>query len=96
VIVDSCTGIDDPEASLINIYPNPATDIVNIEIPTGVLDGNTIIAIADAQGRIVLEEQVNATNGYFYQLNIQTLDKGMYQLIITSDTQQFAYRLIRQ
>lgn len=96
VTVDSCTGINDPEANLINIYPNPANDFVNIEIPSGILEGNSTIAIADAQGRIVLKEIVSAENGYNYQLNVQSLDKGLYQLIITSEKKQFAYRLIRQ
>lgn len=96
VIVDSCTGITEPEASLINIFPNPFSDFINIEIPSGILEGNSTIAVSDAQGRIVLQEFVSAENGCNYQFNVQSLDKGLYQLIITSEKKQFAYRLIRQ
>lgn len=96
VIVDSCTGINDPAEALISIYPNPASDMMYVEIPANLLEGNTTIAVADAQGRIVLNESISAVDGVRYELDVRNLDKGLYQLIITSETKQFAYRLIKQ
>lgn len=52
---DLITGTEDPEyATRINIYPNPANDQVNIELPGAVVKPAPV-TITDAFGRIVYE-----------------------------------------
>ena len=66
----SLTGIQNIKApAKLNIYPNPATDVVNIS------DGGTIneVTVTDIQGRKVLEQ-----SGKSQTVNVSSLKGGLY------------------
>jgi hypothetical protein len=71
-------GIDDVELGLsdIKIFPNPAQEIVNIQLASGVnLDGP--IELYDILGKRVL--QIEAESYYnLQQLDISSLNRGVY------------------
>ncbi|MFZ4785413.1 MAG: T9SS type A sorting domain-containing protein, partial [Flavobacteriales bacterium] len=71
------TYIDVNELSpfTINVYPNPANDIIQITAHN--LIGNQPFLISDATGRIVLEIYMNANTK---TINISSLSPGMYIL----------------
>lgn len=79
ICTSSCisTGIQEVsnQTNNVSLYPNPAKNVLNIQ------SDNTIygIEIMDITGRKVLEQKGNAT-----QIDIQSLEQGMYNLIITS------------
>ena len=64
---------------IVNIYPNPATDSVTIdwEITSG--DNNRTVTVYDINGRIVLNESVNA-DVFSQSLNVEGLEAGMYMV----------------
>ena len=64
---------------IVNIYPNPATDNVTIdwEITSG--DNNRTVTVYDINGRIVLNESVNA-DVFSQSLNVEGLEAGMYMV----------------
>ena len=70
VVELSSAGIDEEEA--IAIFPNPATDALNI---TGISTGNVLIY--DLSGRVVLESAVDNT------VDVSALTSGMYLVKIT-------------
>jgi hypothetical protein len=62
-------------------YPNPAQDLVNIDI-TGIQQINGTLRIIDALGRIVSEMPCN---GGHQQLNTSTLTGGVYTILFVNE-----------
>jgi hypothetical protein len=70
-------GVEDEEPLALNLYPNPAQDIINI---SG-LNQATNYAIYSLDGRIVQNGEV------LDQINIVTLEKGNYVIVLEDLTQ---------
>lgn len=62
----------------IQIYPNPASDVVNINLPADEIPVSRI-SLYDLQGRIVMDKTFNTKT---IQLNVKPLKNGIYQLVI--------------
>jgi len=76
--VDQATGVNDVIAAAITMYPNPAIDFVNIDLPGTELKQ---IKIFNLNGQIV-----KTTEAYEYlRLNVQDLKAGMYFISIQTD-----------
>ena len=65
------TSVKDEKVEL-NLYPNPANDVLNIEVPTS---GLHQIRIITPDGRFVLQEQFH---GETLRLNVEGLNQGLY------------------
>jgi endonuclease I len=74
----------------LRVWPNPADDILNIELPE-CFPGNYNLKIADATGKIVLEKWVN---GNPVTLDVSQIKNGFYIFIITSETTVVTSRFI--
>jgi hypothetical protein len=89
--LSSTTGINEPDnfKSFYSIFPNPANDLLNLIIT----DGNVIdnFVIIDLLGRKVLEQKEKTS-----QINIKSLEKGIYQLIITSGDMNYSIKFIKE
>ena len=76
VYIKNC-GIGDVESNDFNekikIYPNPANDILNIELPN--YSENTLFVIIDSKGQNVLSKLINPANS---QINVKVLQNGIY------------------
>jgi len=69
----------------INMYPNPADDFVNVNVQSK-SDGNVNITIADATGKVCLQQQRTLKAGYNkLVLNTAELSKGIYFVQTTSN-----------
>ncbi len=55
-------------------YPNPATDIVTIDVES---KGSAVLTVTDISGKIVLSQDVALTNGTS-DVNISSLEAGIY------------------
>ncbi len=71
-------GVVAVELGGINIYPNPANDILHIEISP---NNNCWIEVRDMYGNIVLRESSNGNN----PLNISSFKSGVYFVTVHSD-----------
>jgi len=71
--------VEDNQIELVNVFPNPTTDIVTI----GGLTSPAIITIMDANGRVLFARKVNAEA---ITLPIESLAKGIYFVNIESPT----------
>jgi Secretion system C-terminal sorting domain/HYR domain len=70
------------------IYPNPATDKVNITF-SGVSQRNTTIRIMDMMGRTLIDEKRDIEIGYnFLSFDISTLARGMYVVLIEGENEK--------
>ncbi len=72
------TVLFETSTASIRIYPNPATTIVKIDLPT--VD-NYVIQCYNTQGQLVLSQ---AANAHVAELNIGTFASGTYQLRISN------------
>src|SRR5690554_2493974 len=75
----------------IAVYPNPATDKVNIVMDE--LDPNTQLILVDNLGKVVYQTKPvnNAAS-----IDLQPLARGVYTLIINSDNHTFSKKIIKQ
>jgi len=62
----------------VTAFPNPASDMVNIESPIKI----TAIRVLNITGQVVMDIEVNATN---HQLDVSDLRRGMYVFKIKSE-----------
>ena len=66
----------------LSVYPNPANDIINIEMPEG-FEGE--IVVRDISGRVVFESTVNNSFETICQANLSHLQSGSYFVSIIDD-----------
>ncbi|MEO8150627.1 MAG: T9SS type A sorting domain-containing protein [Bacteroidia bacterium] len=82
------TGIETTAANNnLYIYPNPATNILNISLPNH-LPPNSFITINDMQGRVIKEEKISQNNSTI-QVDVSALTQGVYLLRINGQVQRF-------
>lgn len=80
----------------VSIYPNPATGLVNVKINTPV-EGRTTLTFVDMNGRPVLTDSfVKGFSSFTRQVNISSLPKGTYAVIIQVDqTEKVVEKVIK-
>ncbi len=81
----SLVGLPHQETSLIRIYPNPTTGIVNIETGKGIDTKIGIAVISSLGAEIYHKENVDATR---FQVDLSNQSNGVYLLMINSSGQQ--------
>ncbi|MBR4217933.1 MAG: M6 family metalloprotease domain-containing protein [Bacteroidales bacterium] len=93
LIVKQLTTVemDDYLIKNLNIYPNPAHNVVHIDNNQILIDNVTMF---DAQGRVVLQKE-NA-NDYSVTLNTSSLTKGIYFVRVTGDGHVVTKRVVVQ
>lgn len=82
-------GISTVQEAGINVYPNPVTDILNVEL-TG--NESAKLRIVDVTGSVVMEKTISEKAS----LNIQHLPKGIYMLQLTQAGRTAATKITRQ
>jgi parallel beta-helix repeat protein len=80
----------------VSVYPNPASNMVNIKINSDV-EGRTTITFIDINGRPALTDVfVKGYGSYSRQVNIGRLPKGTYTVLIQVDqTEKVVKKLIK-
>jgi hypothetical protein len=94
-IIDTTVGINELELnnSEINIYPNPASKVLNIDFPNNYNIENTNIEIIDMNGKTILKSKPLSIST---QLNIKKLNYGLYLVKIQKDNALITKRIIIQ
>jgi len=74
-------GVDElTSVSEMNVYPNPANDVINLSF-NGIESSKMNISLIDQTGRVVREEQFNFSTGLNnHSLNINNVASGVYEL----------------
>lgn len=88
----SLVSIEEVQSSIkLNIFPNPATEVVNFTT----LDGTSIyeLELIDLSGRVLQSQVVNATST---QLNVNHLSKGVYFYQIQTEKGKSTGKIIVQ
>jgi PKD repeat protein/N-acetyl-anhydromuramyl-L-alanine amidase AmpD len=79
--VINTVGLSENEKTQVNIYPNPATNVVNIQFKNEIDKGT--ITIYDARGRKVLTNQINQANS---TIDVSEFVKGYYIIEIKNNS----------
>lgn len=74
---DAILGVENQETSKLMVYPNPAKDIVNVEI-NGNLTAPYQVNLVDIQGRSVYEAEMHDDQ---MQIPVRQLNRGLYMLV---------------
>jgi len=64
---------------ILSLYPNPATDILFVEIPDDVSD-NSRLCIYDIMGKLLLSQNIDRN---LIEININAFPRGLYKVVIT-------------
>jgi hypothetical protein len=75
-----------------DLYPNPATEIVNIKLNAFL--PNAIISVYDMNGDLVINKNAALNNNMAYHLNIQNLPAGNYFVKIKDGQKEFTQKMI--
>jgi PKD repeat protein len=87
------TGIDGASSnSGISIYPNPATDVLNIDLTTTA--NIERLTLFDVKGKLIYET-VDFTNSNI-QINMNKLSEGIYMLKVQSTNEVKNYKVLKQ
>ncbi|MBL7951715.1 MAG: zinc-dependent metalloprotease [Flavobacteriales bacterium] len=87
IVIEFGTGIATNEQSSIQLYPNPASSLVTVELPSS---GVAQIQLLDAQGRLIQAQQ---NSGQRALLDVSDVAAGTYMVRITQDGRTFSQRL---
>jgi hypothetical protein len=79
VIIDATTGINDAKENMIKVYPNPATDKLNVEVSV-----TSKVQMLDINGKQVIAEQ-NVNANQKHSIDVSDLAPGVYMLKIYND-----------
>ncbi len=90
--VSVCTSIDEPVFNnAFNIYPNPASEILNVQLE--MLNEATTVSIINALGEVVLTENTTSNNS---TLKINNLTSGVYFIKVESKNGSSTKKFIKQ
>ena len=84
-------GISDSRAAQLNIYPNPAKDILNVELPNNTLASS--VKIYSITGSVVFEQKLQEQSSF--SLSVAHLQKGVYILHIISEKDVLVKEFVR-
>ncbi|WP_166638522.1 T9SS type A sorting domain-containing protein, partial [Maribacter spongiicola] len=89
-----CQGIFSQELIVgeIKYYPNPVKSVISIN---GISGENATYSIFDSSGSLVLSD--NSKNQEFLiRINLESLSKGWYFLIITNEIGQYNFKILKE
>jgi predicted extracellular nuclease len=66
------------------LYPNPAADVLNIQIDEAYTFNNLTVQVVDLMGRVVLDTQINSAMS---TLNVEGLENGLYLVRIANGSE---------
>lgn len=88
LVVEESLSVNDNLAGNVAIYPNPTTNVFNIDLPAGV--EVTSSSLVDITGRIT---NVQYNNG---QMNVSALAQGVYFLNLETTHGSFTQKVVKQ
>ena len=77
-----------------SIFPNPANCYTEIMVPASWSKGNMNVKLMDIAGRSI--RKMNVANTASFRIDLDGVAPGMYQVVISNDSEQSAIKLIVQ
>ncbi|MBR4135992.1 MAG: T9SS type A sorting domain-containing protein [Bacteroidales bacterium] len=88
----TCVGLEEYMHTYMNLYPNPASSYIILDMGTGEeMDGNVIIT--DVMGRVCLQQHVAGASNL---ISVADFPKGMYFLTYINDKKKVSRKFIKE
>lgn len=82
-------GVPETSGSNLQLYPNPASDVLHIE---GALPENSVIKIFNAKGQLLLHITARRQAAPATPIKVSALENGIYFAVVTSVEKHFVQR----
>ncbi|WP_299226543.1 S8 family serine peptidase [uncultured Psychroserpens sp.] len=83
-------SVEEETFTSFNIFPNPATTILNIQVPFGI--SNTNLKIYDTLGKLILDQNLQRASS---QLDVSSMASGVYIMSFQSENTSKLFKLIK-
>ena len=84
-------GISENKLLSFEMYPNPVSDVLNIQLPTGT--DKAEVGVYDYTGRLVSTKTVSSNDS---TLDVQNISKGIYIIRVTTNSKIGVQRFIKK
>ncbi|MEO5906272.1 MAG: T9SS type A sorting domain-containing protein, partial [Saprospiraceae bacterium] len=93
VITEGSVDVEEPVATEVGIYPNPANEEIKIELPVG--ETTFDIQIVDMQGKVVHAGSVRNLNGIML-IEVGQYTPGLYHINLMGESKSYFGRFVKQ
>ena len=87
---ETTAGISENNLLSFEMYPNPVSDVLNIQLPTGTEKAE--VGVFDYTGRLVTSKIISSNDT---SIDVQKLSNGIYLIRVSSDAKIGAQRFIK-
>jgi len=91
VTVTSTAGISKNNLLSFEMYPNPVSDVLNIQLPTGTEKAE--ISVFDYTGRLVSSKIISSNDT---AIDVQKISRGIYMIRVATNTKIGVQRFIKK
>ena len=91
VTVTSTAGITKNNLLSFDMYPNPVSDMLTVQLPTGTEKAE--VSIIDYTGRLVSSKTISSNDT---SIDVQSISKGIYIIRVTSNAKIGVQRFIKK
>ena len=91
VNVTSTAGISENNLLSFEMYPNPVSDLLNIQLPTG--SEKAEVSVFDYTGRLVSSKTISSNDT---AIDVQKISKGIYMIRVATNTKIGVQRFIKK
>lgn len=96
VAINECTGLNENPAEVLGIYPNPASEQLNVMLGSSIKTP-VRIAIYNHLGQVVYQSaDIKSTANNLVQIDIAKLIAGTYTLRVTGDNEVFSKIFVKK
>ena len=91
VTVTSTAGISENNLLSFEMYPNPVSDVLNIQLSTGTEKAE--VSVFDYTGRLVSSKTISSNDT---SIDVQKISKGIYMIRVATNTKIGVQRFIKK
>ncbi len=88
------TSIVRANLETLNMYPNPSSELVILDLPGITAENKAVVNIYDLSGKLV--KTIDGVDSESFELNVDGLSKGMYVITVHSALKSFSGKLIKE
>ena len=90
-VTGSTAGISENNLLSFEMYPNPVSDLLNIQLPTGTEKAE--VSVFDYTGRLVSSKTISSNDT---AIDVQKISKGIYMIRVATNTKIGVQRFIKK
>ena len=90
---DCTTGSEDLNATSLDVFPNPASDLINV-VFTNLGDGIGDVEIFNSVGKSVLRQNLNIVSDNVAQINTKDLETGLYFIKVSTHDKVYSSSVV--